>query len=222
MRSTSGIPGHGTQRSGAADRLRFLQWLSGDDLRAAYAASDVCVTPSMYREPFNLVNIEAMAARKPVVTTCFGGPPEVVVDGVTGYVVDPRDVGLFSARLETLLTGEDFARAWAKPATSGYWIISRSPAKPTGSSRSTTRSSGKRTGETGNQSARQIGCVHAPGTSGHEEDDASEKEPEDAKTRGRGDAGSGRGPPVLPSSFRILHLITSLDVGGAQRHLLRW
>jgi glycosyltransferase involved in cell wall biosynthesis len=99
-----------SQRLAMEDRIRFLPWLSGDDLRAAYAASDVCVTPSMYREPFNLINIEAMAARKPVVTTCFGGPPEVVADGVTGYVVDPRDTGQFSARLLKLLSDGEAAR----------------------------------------------------------------------------------------------------------------
>lgn len=96
---------------GIEEKILFLPWLSGDGLRAAYAASDVCVTPSMYREPFNLINIEAMAARKPVVTTSFGGPPEVVVDGVTGNVVDPRDVDKFAGRLLKLLSNEDEARA---------------------------------------------------------------------------------------------------------------
>ena len=92
-------------------RTVFLPWLSGDDLKAAYALSHVCLTPSIYREPFNLINIEAMAMKKPVITTCFGGPPEVVVDGVTGYVLDPRDVDLFARRLLELLT--DDARATA-------------------------------------------------------------------------------------------------------------
>jgi glycosyltransferase involved in cell wall biosynthesis len=88
------------------DRTVFLPWLSGEDLKAAYAISDVCLTPSMYREPFNLINIEAMALKKPVITTCFGGPPEVVIDGVTGYVLDPRNVDLMTARLLELLTDD--------------------------------------------------------------------------------------------------------------------
>jgi len=89
----------------------FLPWLSGDDLKAAYALCHVCLTPSIYREPFNLINIEAMAVRKPVITTCFGGPAEVVVDGVTGYVVDPRDTDLFAKRLLELLTDAPRARS---------------------------------------------------------------------------------------------------------------
>jgi len=93
------------------EKTVFLPWLSGEDLKAAYALATVCLTPSIYREPFNLINIEAMAMRKPVITTRFGGPPEVVVDGVTGHVLDPRDVDLLSARLLELLTDDAKAEA---------------------------------------------------------------------------------------------------------------
>jgi len=102
------------------DRTVFLPWLSGEDLKAAYALADVCITPSLYREPFNLINIEAMAMKKPVVTTCFGGPPEVVVDGVTGYVIDPRNVDLMASRLQELLTDEDKASAMG---AAGYFRV---------------------------------------------------------------------------------------------------
>ncbi|MGE5619864.1 MAG: glycosyltransferase family 4 protein [Sphingomonadaceae bacterium] len=98
-------------RLSVEDRTVFLPWLSGEDLKAAYALADVCLTPSVYREPFNLINIEAMAMRKPVITTVFGGPPEVVIDGVTGYTLDPRNVDLLAARLQELLSDEARARA---------------------------------------------------------------------------------------------------------------
>ena len=48
-------------------------WLSGADLRAAYQLADVVAVPSIYVDPFPTVNLEAMAAGKPVVATCFGG-----------------------------------------------------------------------------------------------------------------------------------------------------
>ncbi len=104
------------RRLSVEDRTVFLPWLSGEELGAAFSLSAVCLTPSVYREPFNLINIEAMALRKPVITTCFGGPPEVVVDGETGYVVDPRDVKLMAARLEDLLTDEAKAAAMGEAA----------------------------------------------------------------------------------------------------------
>ena len=99
------------RRLSVEDRTVFLPWLSGDELRSAYAMSSVCLTPSIYREPFNLINIEAMALKKPVITTCFGGPPEVVVNGETGYVLDPHDVELMATRLQELLTDEAKATA---------------------------------------------------------------------------------------------------------------
>ncbi|MHB1162387.1 MAG: glycosyltransferase family 4 protein [Chloroflexota bacterium] len=98
-------------RLSVEDRTIFLPWLSGEDLKAAYALADVCLTPSIYREPFNLINIEAMAMKKPVITTVFGGPSEVVTDGVTGYVLDPRNVELLSSRLLELLSDEAKATA---------------------------------------------------------------------------------------------------------------
>ena len=76
---------------GVSDYVIFTRWLEREEMKTAFFASDVCVTPSIYFDPFNLFNIEAMAAGKPVVGTCFGGTPEIVIDGQTGYIVNPLD-----------------------------------------------------------------------------------------------------------------------------------
>jgi glycosyltransferase involved in cell wall biosynthesis len=47
--------------------------------------------PSVCFDAFEGVNMEVMASQKPVISTCYGGSPEVVEDGVTGYIIDPRD-----------------------------------------------------------------------------------------------------------------------------------
>jgi len=88
---------------GVADRVVAAGWLDGDELQAAYAAVDVFVTPSICFDTFGLVNLEAMEHGKPVVATAFGGSPEVVVDGVTGYVRNPFDVEGFSRAVGALL-----------------------------------------------------------------------------------------------------------------------
>jgi glycosyltransferase involved in cell wall biosynthesis len=49
------------------------------------------------------VNVEAMNFSKPVVGTVFGGTPEVVEHGVTGYVENPFDVETFAKRVTELL-----------------------------------------------------------------------------------------------------------------------
>ena len=74
------------------DRLHTPGWLAADALRRALGAADVCATPSVYPDPFDLMNLRAMAHRRPVVGTCYGGTAEIVVDGETGYLADPWDV----------------------------------------------------------------------------------------------------------------------------------
>ena len=90
--------------------IRIGGWLSGDELRAAYQLADVVAAPSIYLDPFPTVVLEAMAAGKPVVATCFGGAREAVVDGETGYIVNPFEIAALSDRLLRLLTDEDLRR----------------------------------------------------------------------------------------------------------------
>jgi glycosyltransferase involved in cell wall biosynthesis len=94
--------------SAAASRIDknivFAGWLEGEDLKSAYMASDVFTFPSIYPEPFGLINLEAMACKKPVVATCFGGTKEIVQDGITGYLVDPQDTDIFADRISAFLS----------------------------------------------------------------------------------------------------------------------
>ena len=86
-------------------------WLDGEELARAYSAVDVFVTPSICFDTFGLVNLEAMEHGRPVVATCFGGSPEVVLDGVTGHIANPYDEVAFSDRIAGLLRDPDRARA---------------------------------------------------------------------------------------------------------------
>jgi glycosyltransferase involved in cell wall biosynthesis len=51
-----------------------------------------------------------MACGKPVVATEVAGIPEAVIDGVTGFVVKPRDVAALADRLSTLLVDDSLRR----------------------------------------------------------------------------------------------------------------
>ncbi|MDZ4773804.1 MAG: glycosyltransferase family 4 protein [Planctomycetota bacterium] len=93
-------------RLGVADLVVPVGWLAGDELQQAYAATDVFVTPSICFDTFGMVNLEAMEHAKPVVATEFGGSPEVVVDGVTGFVRNPFDVEAFSEAVAQLLSDQ--------------------------------------------------------------------------------------------------------------------
>jgi len=66
------------------------------------AAFDVQVVPSV-AEPFGLVTLEAMQAGVPVVATDSGGTPEILRDGVEGFLHAPGDVDALVRKLEILV-----------------------------------------------------------------------------------------------------------------------
>lgn len=99
---------------GIADRIVPTGWLDGEELQAAYAATDVFVTPSICFDTFGLVNLEAMEHSKPVVATAFGGSPEVVLDGETGYIANPFEVEAFAERIARLLNDPELARRFGQ------------------------------------------------------------------------------------------------------------
>jgi glycosyltransferase involved in cell wall biosynthesis len=92
------------------DQVRSAGWLNGSELNAAYQISTVIAVPSIYLETSSMVALEAMAARKPVIATCYGGPPEIVIDGETGYVVNPFDTNQFADGLRKVLNDPTLAR----------------------------------------------------------------------------------------------------------------
>jgi glycosyltransferase involved in cell wall biosynthesis len=91
---------------GIGQYIRFAGWLTGRALAAAFGAADVCVTPSVYFDNFPTINLEAQAAGTPVVGTCFGGTREAVVDGETGYIVNPYDLDMLAGQIADLLLND--------------------------------------------------------------------------------------------------------------------
>ena len=107
------IAGDGEARAGleqAAADLGPAVVFAGfrDDAMATLDAVDVLLHPSRF-DAFPTALLEAMSARVPVVATAVGGIPEIVRDGETGTLIDPRAGGAeVAAGLRPLL--EDAAR----------------------------------------------------------------------------------------------------------------
>ncbi len=74
----------------AGTKTNFVGYLQGLELAAAFASADAFVFPSR-TETLGLVLLEAMAAGCPVVAARSGGIPDIVTDGVNGYLFEPDD-----------------------------------------------------------------------------------------------------------------------------------
>jgi glycogen synthase len=70
--------------------------------------SDLLLLPSQ-TESFGLVALEAMACEVPVIVSDVGGLPEVITDGVEGYLVDSADLKKMAERAISILS-DDAAR----------------------------------------------------------------------------------------------------------------
>ena len=87
---------------GLTDCVTLAGQLSDEEKFFELSQADIFVLPT-HTEGFPLSLLEGMAMGLPVVTTPVGGIPEVVKDGVNGYLVPPRDVETLAERILTLL-----------------------------------------------------------------------------------------------------------------------
>ncbi len=74
----------------AGTQTHFIGYLQGLELASAFASADAFIFPSR-TETLGLVLLEAMAAGCPVVAANSGGIPDIVTDGVNGYLFEPND-----------------------------------------------------------------------------------------------------------------------------------
>lgn len=95
--------------SGVQRHVHFLSGLTYAELSACYAAAELFALPSR-GEGFGFVYLEAMARSKPVIGGAHGGAPEVIQDGVTGYLVQHGDTVQLATSIDALLSNPELAR----------------------------------------------------------------------------------------------------------------
>lgn len=81
------------------DKVQFVNFVPTHQMPAWYQLADIVAAPSLWQDPFCRVNLEAMAAGKPVFSTPRGGIPEVVLDQDVGFLVPPKEWKLMVPRL---------------------------------------------------------------------------------------------------------------------------
>ena len=77
------------------------------EMPALYAASTVCVYPSTASEPFGLTMLEALSSAKPMIVTRTGGMPEIIKDGINGFVIPVKDFESLASRIIELLNDKE-------------------------------------------------------------------------------------------------------------------
>ncbi len=82
--------------------VRITGWISSDEVRSEILASRALVLPS-FAEGLPVVIMEAMALRRPVVTTFVAGIPELIIHGEHGWLVPAGDLESLAAAMEECL-----------------------------------------------------------------------------------------------------------------------
>jgi glycosyltransferase involved in cell wall biosynthesis len=107
------VIGDGPARGWFAERVpdaAFAGFQRGDDLGRAVASMDVLFNPSV-TETFGNVTLEAMAAAVPVVAARATGAVDLIDEGVTGFLVPPRDVAAYAGAIARLAQDPALHRA---------------------------------------------------------------------------------------------------------------
>jgi glycosyltransferase involved in cell wall biosynthesis len=94
------------QELGIETRVTFAGYR--EDIPRLLAGSDVFCLPTVL-EPLGLVFLEAMEAGLPCIACRSGGVPEVIVQGETGLLSEPGDVGELAANLARVLCDQELA-----------------------------------------------------------------------------------------------------------------
>jgi len=95
------------REAGLGDRFTFLGYRS--DIPQLVSCFDLYVLSSLW-EGLPLCLIEALAIGKPIVATRVGGNPELVQEGVNGYIVPPRDPAALAERVLQLYRDDALRR----------------------------------------------------------------------------------------------------------------
>lgn len=147
---------------GISRQVTFAGAVARASLPGCLACADAFVLPSVADETFGISLCEAMSCGLPVVATRVGGIPEVVAEGVSGFLVDPGDAAGMAEKILLLVTERELGRrmgsegrrlvqsrfSWERVARAleeEYRRLWRSPAAPPGGSAESERGLRSRT-----------------------------------------------------------------------------
>jgi glycosyltransferase involved in cell wall biosynthesis len=86
----------------AKDKIIFKGFLSNQNLLIEFSKADLFVFPSYFETSPNVI-MEAMSAGVPIITTNVGGIPDMISDGYTGLLVEPKNSVDLKSKITFLL-----------------------------------------------------------------------------------------------------------------------
>lgn len=99
----------------AIAKVKFLGEISYHDVLSQVDSAGVVVLPS-FAEALPMTWLEAMAMEKPLVSSDIGWSKEVMINGETGFAVDPKDHNKYADKIIELLKNEYLSRLMGKAA----------------------------------------------------------------------------------------------------------
>lgn len=88
---------------GVREQCIFVGRVPHKEMLREMAAAEFTIVPSR-SEAFGMVNIESMSVGTPVIASAVGGIPEIIRDGVDGYLVPPDDPEALAEKMKLLLS----------------------------------------------------------------------------------------------------------------------
>jgi spore coat protein SA len=116
-------------KANAPSNVTFLPYRSGAELGDLFREANIFCSPSIWDEPFGLVNVEALASGLPVVSTRGGGATEIFVDG-GGILVERGSVAQLADALGQLAEDAELRSAIGQQGYAAFrnrftWSITR-------------------------------------------------------------------------------------------------
>ncbi len=96
------------------NNMFLSEYLSSEEYVIAMLSSDIVVIPSICFDSAPLMVMEAMACKKPVVATCFGGAKEIVRHKETGYIVNPFNIDELTERILDIILNDEIAQEFGE------------------------------------------------------------------------------------------------------------
>lgn len=101
--------------------VSFLGRLTGDDKWKVFNEASVFVFPTFYEsENMPLVVIEALGSGLPVISTNWRSIPSLVMEGKTGFLVNPQDDSALAERMEWTINNSDQIESMRSEARAQY------------------------------------------------------------------------------------------------------